>query len=331
MALLATLVTLAAPGTTLAQDPQTKLVLLPIGQPGSYFDLTMRPGQSRTLDVEIANAGDATIAARTYATDVYTIINGGFGGRLRGEAQTGTTNWLDYPTEVLDLRVGEDIRRTFAVSVPADTDPGEYITSVVLENDQPIRGTGSVALDQIVRQAVAVVVTVPGPRVPGLDIGTASHAVVAGRSVVSIAVENTGNVRLKPIVEVSVRDAEGTEVSHATVPMDTFYALTDTFVEVVLDSVLWPGPYTVQLTLDDARAGVTAGEAALAFVVEAPPVTTVAKDNVPGLSEILRGIEDGGSSLPVLGIVLVSGIGLGGIGALLVVLWRRRRTRIARP
>jgi hypothetical protein len=326
--LFAAVVAFIAPGAASAQDTQTKLVLLPVGQPGSWFDLTMRPGATRHLEVEIGNAGDAAIAARTYASDVYTIINGGFGGRLRNDAQTGATRWLDYPTEVIELRVGKDVHRTFAVTVPADAEPGEYITSVVLENDQPIRGTGEIALDQVIRQAVAVVVTVPGPRAPAVEIGAATHSVVAGKSVVSVAIENSGNVRLKPIVDVTLLDGAGAEVSRATVPMDTFYAHTDTFVEMALGALLLPGPYTVRLTLGDAAADVVAGEAALAFVVEAPALTTMAKGEVPVLAEVLQGLQvptDSDSTVLVV-LALFAGLGLGGlgIGALVIVRHRRR-------
>src|ERR1700690_1119730 len=143
----------------------------------------MAPGETRTFAVEIANDGDAALAARSYAADVYTIINGGFGARLRDAPRTGATNWLDSSTTVEDLQPGQGIRRAFAVSVPADAGPGEYITSLVLENDQPIRGTGPVPPNQILRQAVAVVAPVPGQRLPALAIGEASHTVVDGTSV----------------------------------------------------------------------------------------------------------------------------------------------------
>ena len=179
------LLALAAPGAALAASDQIKLALTPVGQRGSFFDLTMRPGETQRLEVDIANAGGAELAARTYAADVYTIVNGGFGARLRDEPQTGTTRWLDYRTDVLDLPAGKSTRRSFVVAVPADARPGEFITSLVLENNEPIRGDGTVALDQIVRQAVAVVITVPGHRSPALLIGGATHKVVAGTSIVA--------------------------------------------------------------------------------------------------------------------------------------------------
>jgi hypothetical protein len=328
LALLSMLVAFVLPTAVYAQDGQVELAIRPIDQTGQFFDLTLRPGETRTLEVEVANVGDAAIAARTYAADVYTIINGGFGARLRGEPQTGTTLWLDYSTDVLQLPAGEGIRRTFEIAVPSDAEPGEYITSLVLENDEPIRGSGDVAIDQVVRQATAVVVTVPGPREPALAIGAASHKVVADKSVIAVSLENSGNVRLKPVAEFVLLDDAGAEVSQASVPMDTFYAHTDTLVEVPLAALLQPGSYSVRLTIEDAAQDVRANEAALRLVVEAPPEPDVVEGLVPGLTEVVQAVQEGRVPLPVGIAVLVASLVLGiVIGWLILVLRRRRRTR----
>jgi hypothetical protein len=316
-----------APGAALAQNGQVaqiKLALLPVDQTGSFFDLTMRPGETRTIEVEIANDGIAALAARTYATDVYTIINGGFGGRLRGEPQTGATRWLTYPTAVLQLAAGTRTRRSPTVTVPSDAGPGEYIASLVLENDQPIPDGGDVGLDQIVRQAVAVVVTVPGRRSPGLAIGTAAQKVVAGKSVVSVAVANTGNVRLKPLVEFVLLDAAANRISQASIQMDTFYAHTSTFVEISLAALLLPGTYSVRLTLDDTAQDVRADGAGLEFIVAAPPEQATQPGLVPGLTGVSQGAAGGQMSFPTWAVAFLAGL-LVAVALGLGVLARRRR------
>lgn len=285
-----------------------KLALRPVGQPGSYFDLIMLPGETRTLAVDVANDGDAALVARTYAANVYTIINGGFGARLRDEPRSGTTEWLDYSTEVLQLAAGDRIRRTFAIAVPMDAAPGEYITSLALENDQPFSGSGAVVLNQVVRQAVAVVVTVPGPRLPGIVIGAASHEAVGGTSVVSVAVENTGNVRLKPLVSFVLVDATGSEVSHATVQMDTFYAHTATLVQVQLAALMPSGAYTVRLSVGDSGQGMQVSHADVPLIVAAPSDSTGAGVAAHGPSSVTQSAGDGGIPLAALGSVLVAGV-----------------------
>jgi uncharacterized membrane protein len=315
---------LLAPGVALAQGTQVRLALLPVGQAGPYFDLTMEPGTARSLEVSIANDGETATAARTYAADVYTIVNGGFGGRLRDQVQTGTTDWIDYPTGVLQLAPGENTRRHFAVSVPANTGPGEYITSLILENDQPITADGSVGLNQIYRQAVAVVVTVPGLRSPGLAIGAANHEVVTGTSTVAVEVQNTGNVRLKPTVGFTLFDPGGAAISQATVPMDTFYANTSTTMEFPLAALLSPGHYTVTLTLHDGVQRADAEKSGIPLIVEATVDPPAAVGTVPGLIGVNQGTGEGSRAL--LGVLLLAGT-LFAIGLVAFTIRRHRRQR----
>ncbi len=232
----------AAAGPAAAGGDGAALGLRAVGQSASHFDVTMRPGEALTLELEITNNSDAQASAYTYAADVYTTVNGGFGGRLREEPTSGATRWLDYNPETLLLAVGSQSIRPFTVSVPDDAGPGEYITSIVLETE---------LIDQ--RQALAVVVTVPGMRSPALEIGEATHTVVEGTSVLSVAVSNPGNVRLSPMVELDLRDANGAHVTDASLHMDSFYALTDTSVELPLDVLLVEGTYSIELVAEDVQ------------------------------------------------------------------------------
>jgi hypothetical protein len=303
---------------------EVKLIFLPVGQPGPYFDVTMRPGEKRAFEVSVGDAAGDPVAVRTYAADVYTIINGGFGGRLRGEAPSGMTTWLDYPSATMEIRAGEAVRRPFTVTVPVDAGPGEYITSLVLENDKPIHTDGTVSVDQFVRQAVAVVVTVPGQRLPRLTIGAASHQVVAGRSIVSIAVANPGNVRLKPAVAFTLFDASGATISQTRLRMDTFYARTSTFVEVPLAALLLPGAYTIRMSLDDSDERAAADAEAIPLVVVAIAAASTAEGGTPDLAAVDQGagreLKDPPLGLVALvGLLVVAGIILG------AHLMRRRR------
>ena len=317
-----------APNAAFAAEPRIKLALLPVGQAGSYFDLTMRPGETRNLHVDVANHGQVAIAVRTYASDVYTIVNGGFGGRLRESARTGMTTWLDYRDDVSVLAAGTSSRRAFAVTVPARAAPGEYIAGLVLENDEPILGGGAVGLAEIIRQAVAVVVTVPGPRAPAIAIGGATHLIVAGRSIVSVAVENTGNVRLKPMVGFTLFDGAGRQISQASLRMDTFYAHTTTTVELPLASLLAPGAYTIRLSLDDAASGADALGAGIPLVIDALPEAIGPGNDTPGLIDVFGGVGD--SQVPLVAIAIAAAVLFASTLAVLVGVQRRRRNRRTR-
>jgi hypothetical protein len=233
------------------------------------------------------------------------------------------TGWLVYPTRVIQLAPGERTGRSFTVAVPVDAGAGEYITSLVLENDQSIRDAGAIGLDQILRQAVAVVVTVPGRRSPGLSIGLANHVIVAGTSVVQVAVDNTGNVRLKPIVGFTLFAPTGAEISRTTVQMDTFYARTSTFIEVLLATLLPPGTYSVRLSLHDTGQRTHADRTGIALIVEAPAETVAPVGVVPGLIDVFLG-PDGGSTA-ILGLLIAASF-VFGIWLAWLALRRRRRS-----
>lgn len=267
-----------------AAGSDIKLGIKPVGVAGSYFILTMAPGETQAYTVELGNFGSETVNARTYAADAYTIVNGGFGARLDGEPTSGTTRWLDYTTDTLEIGPGMGINRTFMVAVPADASPGEYITSLVIQNADiaDAQSTGNVGMRQVTRQAIAVAITVPGPRAPGLEIGDATYRTVAGNSAIAVALKNTGNVRLKPTGEFILRDASGVEVTRYPVTMDSFYAGTDTFVEVPFAGRLNPGEYTATLVLADSEQHVEVASRSSGLTVlkveeegEVPPIGTV--------------------------------------------------------
>jgi hypothetical protein len=259
--------------TTAPDQLSVDLSLKPVEQDGPYFDLMMEPGETRTLAVELGNQGADSIDVFTYAADAYTVTNGGFGAKERGSAPAGTTTWLSYPSEVLQLPAGEGLTREFSVAVPAGTEPGQYLTSVVLENNVAIEGSGGVALDQIVRHAVAVSINIPGPSTPALELGEAGHTLTAGRSSVDVAVSNTGNMNLWPQGELTIRDAEGATISQAPITMNTFYARTGSHVSTTLNGTLEPGEYTLTATLTDAATGTTASGTDLPFTVTEPSKT----------------------------------------------------------
>ncbi len=317
---------LAAAVPVLAADEPVRLSLHSVGMPTPFFDLHLAPGEVRELTVELGNGGTAALSVRTAAADVYTIINGGFGARLRGESISGTTAWLTYPTDVFVLAAGERVQHPLRVAVPPDALPGQYITSIVLENEAPIAGTGTVRLDQVIRNALAVKITVPGNLVPGLAIGSAGHRVVAGNSVVAVAVANTGNMRLKPVIGFSLFDPSGAEISTATVPMDTFYGHTATFVEMPLSSLLAPGVYSVRLALDDDVVGAHIEKDGIELVVSAGAEPVISSED-PGSGLIGVSPSNGSPAVPTVGPALIVAAGSGVAVALILGLLAARRRR----
>ena len=323
--LVGTILALAPAGVVAANDGP-KLALTPIGQSGSFFDITLSPGDSASYSIQLANDGGADAAVRTYLADVYTIVNGGFGGRLRDEPISGTSRWIEYPTDVMDLAPGDRVTRELTVTVPLNAAPGEYISAIFLENEVPVSADGSLGMDQVVRQAVAVALTVPGARAPAAAIGRAVHKVVAAGSVLQVALANTGNVRLHPLVSFTIDDASGTTVGTANVALDTFYSHTHAFMEIPLATPLAPGTYRVHLRLTDAaEPALNEGAELTLSVTSSTGGESPGAEAVPGIGEWISGAVVPGELLGTTAALVVVAM------AVLLVRRRRRSARLDSP
>ncbi|MEO6045224.1 MAG: DUF916 domain-containing protein [Tepidiformaceae bacterium] len=316
---------------SLADGPeQVSLGIAPLEYTGQYFDLTMAPGESRALKVEVANHGAKQIAARTYAAGVYTIINGGFGARLDGEPVTGTTNWLAYPPQTIDLPAGKGLTRSFTVTVPESAEPGEYITSLAVQNAEPTAaGNGGVVIKQVQRQVIAVAITVPGARTPALVIGPVGHKYLASKSILSAILTNAGNVRLKPSGELVVSEKDGREISRVPLTMDSVYTGDTTSIEVPFEKALLPGDYRLTLTLN--YEGGTAS--AVGVPLNVPKATLAEAAGAPTDASKFATVNQqqpaAQAGLAPPRVVIAGGAALALIVALINVRLRRRRS--ARP
>ena len=317
----------------LAEGPDVNLGIAPLDYAGQYFDITLQAGETRELKVEVGNYGRDTARARTYPADVYTIVNGGFGAELDGDQPAGTTLWLDYPPKTLELEGGKALQQTFTVHVPADATPGEYITSLVVQNETPTTASsagGGIAIRQVQRKVIAVAITVPGPRLPALSIGEFEHKVVAGASVISAAVNNSGNVRLKLSGEFVLRDSEGAVVTRYPIAMDTFYAGTSTTVEVPFETTLLEGAYSASLQLSDVSGANALRSASLQVRIpnDAPPAAALSGSARAGTNQT----APAGAGEPAKSSVPWVPLGGGALAAVLVLamvaqLWMRARAQ----
>ncbi len=250
----------ATPTVTADAPPPAPVALgmIAVGQSGGFFDLTVKPGASVELSVQVVNAGSVAIDARSYAADAYTIVNGGFGARTADQPRTGTTTWLRYPTVTSSLGGGSAMTRDFSLTVPLGTLPGQYITSLVVENAVPAPSPTSEQLRETIRTAVAVSIRVPGHLHPSLAFAKAENSITAHGSAISVAITNSGNERLTPAGWLIIRDAGGA-VWRELLSMDSFYALTTTSVETKVPDAVPDGHYTVEVSLrdPDTHAGAT--------------------------------------------------------------------------
>src|SRR5690606_5431453 len=116
-------------------------------------------------------AGNEPVSTITYVADAYTLVNGGFGVEGPDDEISEPATWITYSTETLDLAPGEGLERTFTVSIPEGTAPGQYIAGLSIQTAESIAVGGSEMLRQIIKKSIAIFITVPGPETPELAIG----------------------------------------------------------------------------------------------------------------------------------------------------------------
>ncbi|MEZ4571641.1 MAG: hypothetical protein R2849_15170 [Thermomicrobiales bacterium] len=162
--------------------------------------------------------------------------------------------------------------RGIQVQIPEDAKPGEYLSSVVIQNAIPTAASGTgVGFQQVNRQAIAISIELPGEAAPGLAIGEVSHKFAGGNSVLLVAVENTGNRHMKLEGDIVLTGAGGSEILARPVSMGTVYAGTSTYLEVPVKAQLEAGDYDVSLSLGNQELNVAETiEQAPVAVPEAP-------------------------------------------------------------
>ena len=227
----------------------------------THIDITLEPGESEEVTLRHFVRDDAEVDVTVFPSNVYTVRGGGMGVNDIDHARTGATTWLDLRTTDFNLTPDEPIEQSITITVPEDTEPGEYITAIVsAETD-----TGAGA--DRPRQVVPVYINVPGARAPEMEIESVQHHVAEGQSVVSVTLANTGNVHLRPAGSFAIRSLAGTTLADTAIGLDTVYAGTSTRIEITFTEELPAGEYLIAIDLRDDITGASAGADDLSVIV----------------------------------------------------------------
>lgn len=267
------------PTPTPTPEPSRAFEIYPKGQYlGAVFTATIEAGATGQLTIVLADTGDVVFKGRTYAANAFNTVNGGFGVADSGTPPVGVTTWLDYPEKLYTLDPKKGIERAVDVKVPAGTEPGEYITALVLEDAEARAIAGSQNFQQQVRFAIPVIITVPGPIKPGLSVGAISLSGDASAPAIDIEIVNSGNVRLRPSGTVTVSTVSGTPIYDAPVGMGAVFPRASAQLVVGLPKPLPAGDYRIAVNLTDSTLNVSAKAAAT--VTATAPATPVAPPTI---------------------------------------------------
>ena len=225
---------------------------------GTYFNPTLKAGQTEKFKVIIANTGSVAQNLATYPTNAYTRDGGGFASAAMNTPPNEVTTWLNYPADIYSIEPGKGLELTFEISVPDDTPPGQYITAIATQQIDPSAVGGYQDLKQLLRYVIPVFITVPGETSKGFGITNIDLVQNPDNLVVGLAIENTGDVRVRPEGSIQLLDQSGALIATFPVKMDSVYAHDSTTLTLGASGSLPPGTYTVRVNLSDAETGTTA-------------------------------------------------------------------------
>lgn len=267
----------ATPESETSPAAQPIFGFVPMGDTGERrIAIELAPGESQTLAVGVANAGEEPVALRTYATNTVTAMNGGFGAGAEADTPTGAAAWLDYPAATVDIAPNQVQYRDIIITAPPDAAPGEHQAALIVQNADPIPIPGSEMLNQIVRKAMSVTVTVPGPVTPEFSLGDPVIERDTLATSLVVPIRNAGNVRVAPSGDLIITSVGGDEVARSSIELGTIYAGHETTIGIALPEQLPHGDYLVSLELNDSETG--ASDAIVdAPITIAPPATPAAE------------------------------------------------------
>jgi hypothetical protein len=227
------------------------------GADGDFFELELAAGRSTELKVIVGNADDEPLSLLTYVADVVPATNGGFALAREDVAPVGVATWIDYATDAVTLQPGEGIEREFKVTIPKDVMPGQYVAGLALQTAEPLEVEGTTLFTQTIRKIVQVFITVPGPVQPQFGFGEAVVSSETGVINITVPVDNSGNVLVRPRGTFALSDADGQQVYDVPIKMGSVYAGMSVPLVVTLTTPLAEGQYSVSLQLADEATGAT--------------------------------------------------------------------------
>lgn len=227
----------------------------------SYFSHVLEAGSVLEDEALVLNDGDLPVTLKLYAADGVTAQNGGTSFTAQGEYSHGgsrkVSDWLSVATEDVSLNGGDELTVPFTISVPADATPGHHVAGLVVEAPPNPSDAGSgeeegaqFAVQIIHRVGVAVLIDVPGPREPGLEIDGA-RLVQQDEQGATFAVDlhNTGNIFLQPLGFLEIRTTEKEELSSLSIELDTILPGDKAIYNISYPIHLSDSDYILSITL----------------------------------------------------------------------------------
>jgi hypothetical protein len=169
------------------------------GVSGSYFTLSPRPGHPTLAGtLEVRNRRNRRIVVRLDPVGSLTASTLGSAYGTAAPESSGQAAWIRIAKRRLVLAPRQKASVPVAVSTPPDVQAGDYLSGIsvqALGSATESHPRGNIAISSVQRYAVGMLVDIPGPRHPLIDLTSAKvtrepagltfylHAVNAGNAI----------------------------------------------------------------------------------------------------------------------------------------------------
>jgi hypothetical protein len=216
-----------------------------------YFIFNTHPGTTLQSSFRITNSGTTTGTATLSAVDATTGQTSGTVFLSTSAKQHKIGTWISLSAQRLTLVPRESRIVTFKVIIPNDARPGQHIGGIVAasEMQKPVNNKNNIQINIQNLSILAVQVNLPGQAIEELTASGIQAGGANGHQNVSIGLNNTGNVLLKPTGSLRLFTNQGQILQVIPIKLDTFLPDTSINYPIYLQKKAL-GSGTYQATLD---------------------------------------------------------------------------------
>ncbi|GAB1823798.1 COG1470 family protein [Herbidospora sp. RD11066] len=178
------------------------------GADRSSFTYSINPGSRLDDGLVVANRGTAPLTLGVYASDGYTTDTGQLDLLARDKKSVGIGAWVQAGKDSVTIAPGATAKIPFAVNVPSNAPPGDYVGGILTSLTQATTGQG-INVDR--RLGIRIKLRVSGELKPNLtvedlrmDYAGTFNPFGSGDATISYTIHNTGNAVLSAKQSMSV-------------------------------------------------------------------------------------------------------------------------------
>jgi hypothetical protein len=175
-----------------------------------YFEFQLNPGDTIEDAFLAFNNSDEEQLLDISVVDGHTALTGGLA--FPGDAN-GPAEWIDLPNAGhIRIPAMQSIRLPFTLTVPEDTPPGEYASGFLIapaDLPESEKDNQTYSVKVVPQMALSVIITIPGTHECQVTVQSVIPGTHKGGWMVTIHMENTGNVHFKGSGEFSLDPSSG--------------------------------------------------------------------------------------------------------------------------